>query len=51
MRTKQVVAVSVLGVAMLGAAISASAHHAFAAEFDASKPVHFTGTVLRRWSG
>ena len=47
MRTKQVVAVSVLGIAVLGLAISASAHHAFAAEFDASKPVHFTGTVTK----
>src|ERR1700684_3212596 len=47
MRTKQVVAVSVLGMAILGAAISASAHHAFAAEFDSSKPVHFTGTVTK----
>ena len=47
MRTKQVVAVSVLGMAMLGGAISASAHHAFAAEFDANKPVHFTGTVTK----
>ena len=47
MRTKQVVAVSVLGMALLGVAISASAHHAFAAEFDSSKPVHFTGTVTK----
>lgn len=47
MRTKQVVAVGVLSMAMLGAAVSASAHHAFAAEFDANKPVHFQGTVTK----
>jgi hypothetical protein len=36
-----------LGLALLGGAISASAHHAFAAEFDSNKPVHFTGTVTK----
>ena len=30
-----------------GTAVSVSAHHAFAAEFDAKKPVEFTGTVTR----
>ena len=30
---------------------SAQAHHAFAAEFDANQPVHFTATVKRvRWT-
>jgi Family of unknown function (DUF6152) len=28
-------------------AAALSAHHAFAAEFDASKPVHFQGTVTK----
>jgi len=35
------------GIAILGMAISASAHHAFAAEFDASKPVNFKGKVTK----
>jgi hypothetical protein len=47
MRTKQTLMVSAVGVAMLGIAISASAHHAFAAEFDANKPVKFTGKVTK----
>jgi hypothetical protein len=47
MRMKRLVTVGIVGVAMLGMAISASAHHAFAAEFDASKPVKFTGKVTK----
>src|SRR4029077_12313050 len=30
---------------IVGAAATAAAHHAFAAEFDSSKPVKFHGTV------
>lgn len=33
--------------ALLGGASAASAHHAFAAEFDASKPVNFRATVKK----
>jgi hypothetical protein len=36
-----------IGIALLGGATVARAHHAFAAEFDAKKPVHFKGTVSR----
>ncbi|PYU21515.1 MAG: hypothetical protein DMG32_20445 [Acidobacteria bacterium] len=46
MRTK-LLAVGILAVAMFGVVISASAHHAFAAEFDASKPVSFKRTITK----
>ena len=36
-----------VGCAWLSAAVSVSAHHAFAAEFDANKPVEFSGTVTK----
>jgi hypothetical protein len=32
---------------ILGVGATASAHHAFAAEFDSKKPVKFTGTVTK----
>src|SRR5260370_25198013 len=47
MRTKLVTVVCVVGLAICGAASSASAHHAFAAEFDAKKPVNFKGTITK----
>ncbi len=42
-------AVAVAGVALLLAltAVSVVAHHAFAAEFDADRPVNFEGTVTK----
>jgi uncharacterized protein DUF6152 len=45
MRTKFTVVVAALG--LLVAAIPVIAHHSFAAEFDANKPVKVTGTVTK----
>jgi hypothetical protein len=36
-----------LGLLASGLVSSASAHHAFAAEFDANKPVNFKGTITK----
>src|SRR5262249_51788032 len=47
MRTKLPVSIVVLGLFLTGRAISLSAHHSFAAEFDANKPVNFKGTVTK----
>ena len=48
MRTKLALVVGFTGLAaMAGWVSSASAHHAFAAEFDANKPVNFKGTITR----
>jgi hypothetical protein len=37
----------VAGMALVAAAVPAWAHHAFASEFDAKKPVKFQGTVTK----
>jgi len=47
MRTRLATVVCIVGFAMWGAATSVSAHHAFAAEFDAKKSVSFKGTVTK----
>ena len=47
MPTKLTVAVMSMGLLFAGTAVSLRAHHAFAAEFDANKPVHFKGTVTK----
>jgi hypothetical protein len=46
MRTKQFVVASVACVFVLGTT-RLLAHHAFASEFDAKKPIRFTGTVTK----
>lgn len=37
----------VVGATLFMGAIPVWAHHAFAAEFDSKRPIHFTGTVTR----
>ena len=46
MRTTPTVVVAVIGLFGVSAA-PALAHHAFAAEFDANKPVKFQGTITK----
>lgn len=47
MTVKLAIGIAVIGLCLGGAVVSVSAHHAFAAEFDANKPVEFSGTVTR----
>jgi hypothetical protein len=46
MRTRLTVAVASLAALLIGA-VPARAHHSFAAEYDASKPLKLTGTVTK----
>ena len=39
--------IAALAVALIASAAPVWAHHAFAAEFDAKKPVHLTGVVTK----
>ena len=47
-RTLTVGATVAAGVALLFSPSQASAHHAFAAEFDANKPVHFADATVTK---
>jgi hypothetical protein len=47
MRTPYATLVLVAAAAILGATPRTSAHHAFAAEFDATKPIKLRGTVVK----
>jgi len=47
MRLKLTIAIVALGVLLAGTAVTVVAHHAFAAEFDANRPVEFTGTITK----
>ncbi len=40
-----------VAVALLAGAVSASAHHSFAAEFDAARPIRLVGTITKvQWT-
>ena len=47
MRSKVIVVVAGLALGLSATVASVSAHHAFAAEFDANKPVQMKGTVTK----
>ena len=47
MQGRLAVAVAAVALLLAGMTASVSAHHAFAAEFDADRPVNFEGTVTK----
>src|SRR5438128_2272383 len=47
MRIQMLAVITVVGAAIFLANASAIAHHSFAAEYDANKPVTFVGTVTK----
>src|SRR5436190_20559717 len=51
MRTKLALVTALVALFVIASAAALSAHHAFAAEFDAKKPVRFEGTVTKmQWT-
>jgi hypothetical protein len=44
---KLAIGIVALGLCLAGTAARVAAHHAFAAEFDANKPIQFTGTITK----
>ena len=49
-QTKALAAAAVLSFALLAQPMAAQAHHAFAAEFDADRPIDLNGTVTKvKW--
>jgi hypothetical protein len=47
MRSKLTLAIVVMVLSLAATAVSLRAHHAFAAEFDANRPVAFKGTIIK----
>ena len=47
MRVKTAVWIAGISVCLGGTAASVAAHHAFSAEFDATKPIEVTGTITK----
>ena len=47
MHTKLIIGAAVVAALFAGYGTSALAHHAFAAEFDANKPVNFQGKITK----
>jgi len=47
MKVTLAIGIAVVGVCLAATAVSVRAHHAFAAEFDAKRPVEFTGTITK----
>ena len=47
MTVKLAIVIAAIGLCLGGAVASVSAHHAFAAEFDANKPLVLKGTITR----
>jgi hypothetical protein len=47
MTVKLAITIAAIGLSLAGANVPLVAHHAFAAEFDANKPVEFTGVVTK----